>query len=366
MVATRLMTFRRGRGGTLRDPVRPHRSWEATPDRQPTLAERRAALRAYLSAPRPPRGFAHTPAVLSGVASRGALRALARGDLGWAPEVARRVYRGELRAERVRPVALRVLARQPERVVELSPVLGLVGGAADVLEEVFERSRTEVDLQLAGALVRCRPSHVEAARAIARGLRNRDPEVRGKALCALTIWDGRGRGAGASLLRACLDDALARADGDTFFRIEHLLFDRSRPGFLRGCERLLSSRVKDLAAERLAAFGNRRQRAAGLAAGLRQRDFLWRWLFFGRHMPLDLRVDHVQAGLVRASPYERIVTSWPLDRETHRACADEIARALRDDPEPEVRRAWTARLRDLARRPERAPADRPHRVLWLR
>lgn len=359
-----------GSAGTLHDPVRPSGSWEATPERQPTLAEKRAALRACLAAPQPAHAFFRTPKALQGVASRGALRALARGDVGWAQEVARRVYRAELRAESVRPVALRVLARQPERAVEFSPLLGLVGGATEVLEALFEGfspAQAAQHLDVAAALVRCRPGHVMAARVIARGLRNRDPEVRGQAVAVLTIWDGRGRGAGATLLRACLDEMLARPDPHAFFQIEHLLFDRSRTRFLRGCEMLLSSRlVGDFAAERLAAFGDRRQRATGLAAGLRKRNFLVRWLFFARHMSLSLRMAHVRAGLARASPYERIVTSWGLDRETHRALADEIARALRDDPEPEVRLSWTKRIRELARTPEQPQADRPHRVLWLR
>lgn len=368
-MATRLQKFRKGRGGTLHDPVRRHGSWEATPEREPTVAERRVALRACLAAPQPALAFWRAPEALRSMASRGALRALARGDVGWAREVARHVFRGQLLAVSVRPVALRVLARRPERAVELAPLLGLVGGATDVLEALFERfSPTEAaqHLEVAAALVRCRPGHVAAARVIARRLRHRDPQVRGKAACALTIWDGRGRGAGATLLRACLDEALARPDPHTFFLIEHLLFDRSRHRFLQACERLLSSRlVGDFATERLAAHGDRRQRAVGLEAGLRKRNFLDRWLFFGRHMPLSLRLRHVRIGLARPSPFERIATSWALDRETHSVLADEITRALEDDPELEVRREWTRRIRALGQRPQHTQADRPYRSLRL-
>lgn len=244
----------------------------------PTLAQLRRALR--VARPDETFGRALRSPSLRPTALRGALRALGRGDLGWVPAVKYLLFHRRLRVRDTRPVVLRALARSPDAVSVLFPLLAMVGGAPEAIRALFERLPPSRDaeketrrLAVAAAVVRTTPGHLAAAELLLHHLRHRDLLIRSGAACSLTLWDGRGRGAGADLLRGYLDAMLEAPDPETFFVIEHLLYTRSPKGFLRGCEALLpfAATARNpgwtgwFAADRLARYGDRRDRALALA-----------------------------------------------------------------------------------------------------
>ncbi len=357
----RLLKFRR-KGGSVNDPILRAGGLATGTFRALPLGLRRQRLRLALRAGKPTDDFflaAHDPTLRS-EAIAGALKALQRGNLEFAF-----IARWVSGSPAARTAVLAAAARCPE--VEQSRLVGALafaGGreARAIVEAVFERLHLKKSparnkkaiyplISTAGALLRLAPGRVEPASVLLEALVHPDALVRGAA--ARGIQDGfrpRARGRGVSLIRVQLRRSIRNPDPETFFVIEDALVASSRKGFLSACRRFLAdARWRELAVWSLARWsGLRREKGTLVKLARRTHDFETLLAVvgaLGEDSPLDLRHRVLQLGFARRSPFERQRTAWLLPRLRDARSIALGQRALRREPDPEIRLQLAEALR---------------------
>lgn len=365
--ATKLRSYTR-RNGEARDPLLRAGGIDEHALGLIPKAILRAKLRRALTRQRPDNEFflaAFHPAIRD-LAVRGALASLARGDVAWSFILHEN---WGISPRRGRPAVLAAARRaSPPTWPELTRALARVGGreARVMVERAFldvksrpgpaHRSRRtssgrdfERLYDAAAALVRLSPRRIDAGELLVAGLRHEDLLARGAAARAVAFAQSRRRGAGLDMLRAALRSSLLHPDGEIFFVVEKWLSALSRLAFLRGCERLLGTEVRDIAADRLIRLGGRAQRAKVLAELRRRNDFslhVTAASALGKRAPRDVLLRVLRRGLARPSPFERHRTIWLLEDTWRTDFASLARRALSQEPDPGLR----ARLRALLER----------------
>lgn len=325
-----------------------------------SIATLRAQLRRALARPRPTHAYylASRHKALRDVAVRGALVALARGDVAWSF-----ILNGHWGVPQKRArAAIEAAARRcpPRALPSLSTALGQVGGRAAraLIEPMFlrlksRRPRSWRDYErlydAAGALVRLSPNRVDAAELLVEGLRHEDLLARSCAARAVAWAHNRRAGAGLELIRKAMRELVDHPDPEIFFVVERWLLDVSRPKFLRGCERLLRTSMADIATDRLIRHGGNAERAKVLRMLRLRRSFALHIMAMnalGKNAPREALVRVLRRGLARRSPLDRHRTIWLLQSAWRGEFTSIARRAWRREPDAELR----ACLQDLLER----------------